>query len=324
MIGDEWIIADVFEQDIAPLPPGGYPAGTYGRWTMDTLREERIVAVADTATDARLRPPERQALQSIGVGAVVGVPLVRDGDVVAVLSLHSREPRGWTDEELGLVQETADRTWPAVERVRAEAALRGSEERQAFLLELSDALRPLADPGEIQNTAARVLGEHLRVSRAMYAEVEGAPGAEVGTLRGQHHSPEEQLAPFPDEHRYSDYDKKVMASRRRGETMVVTDITTDSRFGSAEQAAWVAGGVQAAITVALVKGERFVAEFGVHNATPREWTADEVALVEAAAERTWAAVERARAEREKEALLADYERLRHGQHPLRRRPRLGD
>ena len=104
-----------------------------------------------------------------------------------------------------------------------------------------------------------------------------------------------------------------MASRRRGETMVVTDVMTDSRFGAAEREAWVAGGVRAGITVALVKARSFVADFGVQSATPREWTADEAALVEATAERTWAAVERARAEaalRQKEALLVDQDQLR--------------
>src|SRR3712207_2925783 len=35
-----------------------------------------------------------------------------------------------------------------------------AEQRQAFLLKLADALRPLADPVEAQSEAARVLGEH--------------------------------------------------------------------------------------------------------------------------------------------------------------------
>src|SRR3712207_7892559 len=87
-----------------------------------------------------------------------------------------------------------------------------------------------------------------------------------------------------------------MAHRRRGETMVVPDVMTDPRFTSAERAAWAAGGVRAAVTVALVKAGRFVGDFGVQSAAPREWTDDEVALVEATADRTWAAVERARAE----------------------------
>lgn len=60
--------------------------------------------------------------------------------------------------------------------ILARDALRASEERQTFLLKLSDALRPLADPDEVKAAAARVLGEHLRVNRAFYAEVEGTTG----------------------------------------------------------------------------------------------------------------------------------------------------
>ncbi|WP_221090942.1 PAS domain S-box protein [Deinococcus aquaedulcis] len=183
------------------------------------------------------------------------------------------------------------------EQKAAEAALRESEERQAFLLRLSDALRPLTEAGAIENTAARVLGEHLGATRVMYADIEGEPGAEVGTLRGQYHAPgAPAAAPFPARYRYDTYGERVMALRRSGETMVVTDVTTDARFGPAERAAWAGGGVHAAVTVPLVRGGRFVADFGVQSDKPRDWSATEVALVEATAERTWAAVERARAE----------------------------
>jgi PAS domain S-box-containing protein len=193
-------------------------------------------------------------------------------------------------------------------RKQAETALKASEERQAFLLTLSDALRSLADADAIQDAAARVLGEHLGATRAMYAEVEGEPGAEVGTIRGRYLAGDEAaLGRFPDRYDYSAFGERVMALRRRGETMVVADVATDPAFDDAARAAWIAGGVRAAITVALVKGGRFVADFGVQSATPRSWTADEVALVEETAARTWAAVERARAEA---ALRASEEQFR--------------
>jgi PAS domain S-box-containing protein len=52
-----------------------------------------------------------------------------------------------------------------------------------------------------------------------------------------------------------------------------------------------------------------VAAFGVHNATPRVWTRDEITLIEETAERMWSAEERARAvaalrEREQRLRLA--------------------
>lgn len=55
-------------------------------------------------------------------------------------------------------------------------SLRQSEARQSFLLRLSDALRPLSDPSEIQGTACRLLAEVLDVDRAYYVEVDEAGG----------------------------------------------------------------------------------------------------------------------------------------------------
>lgn len=46
-----------------------------------------------------------------------------------------------------------------------------NEQQQAFLLKLSDALRPLSDPSEIQRAAMHNLGEYLALDRAMYAEI---------------------------------------------------------------------------------------------------------------------------------------------------------
>ncbi|PWN58305.1 histidine kinase, partial [Chryseobacterium phosphatilyticum] len=51
------------------------------------------------------------------------------------------------------------------ERKVAETALRDREERQAFLLALSDAVRSLTDPEAIQSAACRLVGERLDVDR---------------------------------------------------------------------------------------------------------------------------------------------------------------
>jgi hypothetical protein len=79
---------------------------------------------------------------------------------------------------------TAERTWAAVERPQAEEALHQSASAwQTFLLALSDALRPLADRGEVQATACRVLGEPLEADRVNYAKVKG----EEYALNREHH-----------------------------------------------------------------------------------------------------------------------------------------
>lgn len=199
----------------------------------------------------------------------------------------------------------------ATERRRAEDALRASEERQAFLLKLSDAIRPLADASEIQATTTRLLGQHLDLDRAMYAEVSGEPGGETGTIRGQYvrtvNGGSSPVTPFPERFAYRPYGEHTMRGRYRGDVLVVADIDAAPGFDLSERAAWVAANVRAAIVAPLVKGGRLVAEFGVHSAMPRAWTGDEVSLVRDVAERTWAAAERARAEA---AMRAGEERLR--------------
>src|SRR3712207_1787404 len=63
------------------------------------------------------------------VRAAIGVPLVKGGRLAAVFFLHFPVAHQWPAHEVALVEETAERTWAAVERARAEAALRESEER---------------------------------------------------------------------------------------------------------------------------------------------------------------------------------------------------
>jgi GAF domain-containing protein len=148
IVGDDWIVVDGYEHDVQPLPPGTYAAAEYGRWTMDTLRAGSVVAVGDTQSDARLAPAELAALASIDVRAVLGVPLVADGEVVAVLSTHSRTPHEWTDDETTLVRETAARTWPWVERARLQAELRENEAKYHSLLASIDRGHSIDDNGD--------------------------------------------------------------------------------------------------------------------------------------------------------------------------------
>ena len=54
---------------------------------------------------------------------------------------------------------------------RAEDELRAREERQAFLLALSDALRPLVDPLATIATASELVGRHLDAGRCGYGEL---------------------------------------------------------------------------------------------------------------------------------------------------------
>jgi len=183
------------------------------------------------------------------------------------------------------------------ERKRAEEALRASEERQAFLLKLSDAVRALDSAEEIQSVTNRLLGTHLGVDRVMFAEVGGEPGAETGFIRTQYirqaDAGRASLSSFPKHFDYRSFGEHAMAIRYRGDLLVVADIDAGPDLMASERAAWAEARVKAAIVVPLARSGRLLAEFGVQSATPRVWTEAEVSLVRDVGERTLAAVERA-------------------------------
>lgn len=171
-----------------------------------------------------------------------------------------------------------------------EQSFSESEARQAFLLQLSDALRPLSDPLEIQEAAMRVLGEQLNVDRVLYGSVDNSENHVISDnyVRGDF---PKLVGLFP----VSSFGE-VTEWLRKGETIAVEDMNTDERLSEATRAAFLEAGVSATVGVPLVKGGHWVASFGVHHGTPRRWTNEEMGLVQETAERTWAAVERAKAE----------------------------
>jgi GAF domain-containing protein len=104
-----------------------------GRYRMDDFgigegyRQGLVRRTEDVA--AALDGTERDEHAALAIRASLGVPVCRGGRLAAVLAVHSARPRSWTDAEVELVRQTADRVAASVERARAEEALRLSEER---------------------------------------------------------------------------------------------------------------------------------------------------------------------------------------------------
>ncbi|MBD2091296.1 PAS domain S-box protein [Microcoleus sp. FACHB-1515] len=175
------------------------------------------------------------------------------------------------------------------DRKRAEIQLRRAADMDAFRVKLSDALRSLTDPVEIQAIAARLLGEHLNANQVHYGET---IGDYVVIQQGYGNG----LPPMIGSFRFIDFGERLIADYRAGRTAVSRDVLNDPTITEAERRTIAGAGFQAYIAVPLTKEEGWVATLAVHSIAPRDWTTDEVELVKETAERTWAAVERARAE----------------------------
>jgi PAS domain S-box-containing protein len=177
------------------------------------------------------------------------------------------------------------------ERKRTEIALRESEERQAFLLTLSDALRPLADAIEIQETAARIVCSHLKASRVGYAEDRG--DGKTVTITRQF---ADDVPPVEGSYRNRDYGEMLLKELRAGHTVVRNDLANDLTLTEAEKATDAVLQLGAAVKIPVVKAGRLVAVLFVHYKQAHQFSSQELALLVEVAERIWAAIERAKIE----------------------------
>ncbi len=177
------------------------------------------------------------------------------------------------------------------ERKRAEEKLRRAAEMDAFRVKLSDALRSLTDPVQIQAEVCRLLGEHLSVDRTYYVEVNEAESyARVNQdyLRGDSPS---LVGVF----RLADYGW-IVPYLQRGETIIVADAETADIVPAADRAAMTAIRIAAHISTPIIKAGALVGALCVTESAPRKWSEAEIELVSETAERIWATIQRTRAE----------------------------
>jgi len=124
--------------DGVPSVVGRHRFDDFGPGVMREFRAHRTLVVDDVASDVRLTPAEREATAALMIGAYVLVPLIKNDRPVATLVVHQSKARRWTPEEVQLIEETAERTWDAVERGRAQEALRESEERLRLTIDAAE------------------------------------------------------------------------------------------------------------------------------------------------------------------------------------------
>lgn len=193
------------------------------------------------------------------------------------------------------------------DRKRADNTLLESEKRQAFLLKLSDALRPIEDPIQVQNISVCLLGGYLAANHVFYS-------INDGDYFIIHKGYDNGLPPLAGKFNRMDFGERLVAEYCTGRTAVCCDVTNDPRFTDAEAKVITERGFRAYIDVPLVKGGQWIATLAVRSIEPRAWKPEEATLVEQVAERTWAAVEWAKAKAEKGIVLSqaieEQERLR--------------
>jgi len=123
-------VEDVFDYSICwtdgSVPPllGRFPAQAFGRKIVAKLSAGETVVVDDLFSDAISDEIETlDTASSVDTRAILVVPFLRAGRLRTIVYLNDRPIRRWSADEIGFMEEVAERTRQVIERGEAEAAL---------------------------------------------------------------------------------------------------------------------------------------------------------------------------------------------------------
>lgn len=126
--------------------------------------------VRDVHTTDTVDEELRQICLQMQVISYIDVLIIKHGKAVGVLCLVQSTPRDWSDLEVELATETAERTWGAVERMKAEKALREAKEYAESIVETLHEPLLVLHPDLRVKSANQAFYDHFQVNRA---ETEG-------------------------------------------------------------------------------------------------------------------------------------------------------
>ena len=249
------------------------------------------VFVSDIAADLLWADFRDLALEH-GLRACWSVPIrASQGAVLGTFAMYRREPRDPTAADLEIVDFVVRTAGLVIERANAEAALRRSEARLRFFGELQERMFHVATATDAMSAAAEMLGRKLGASRCAYADVDG--DGDRFWIRSDYTAP--GLESSTGVYNLDLFGPRAATGLRAGETLVVRDVAGELEPGQGREM-FQAISIDAIVCCPLVKDGRLAAMMAVHQDRPRDWTADEIALVKEVVERCWAHVQRVGAE----------------------------
>lgn len=142
--------------DRAQSVAGTHRISDYSTLTSEAMMKGETVINCDSKTDPRTAADYKRSYEPTGERSYVAVPLMRDGRWRASLWASDDKPREWTKEEVSLLRSVAERTWTAIEKLRAEA------EREQLLQSEQEARDVAEKANQVKDEFLATLSHELR------------------------------------------------------------------------------------------------------------------------------------------------------------------
>ena len=272
------------------IPPGR--VSTVGRAAL----ERRTVQIADVTADPEYQMTEFQSIG--GFRTVLAVPMLREGILLGVFSLHRDEVRPFTDKQIELVTTFADQAVIAIENARLLSELQArtgeltrSVEELTALGDVSRALSSTLDLDAILQTivtrASQLAGtdacsvfEYDEATEAFYLRATNNLDDEVVTLARQTPT-----------HRGEGVQGRMAVTRQ---PVQVPDIAAEDAYHGPLRDILLRTGTRAVLAIPLLREDELIGGLTVNKKTPGEFSPEVIELLTTFATQSALAIQNAR------------------------------
>jgi GAF domain-containing protein len=271
------------------------------------MRTGRTVHLADLAQARSYIERDPRLVEAVEVGgirSVLGVPLMKDDELIGLIGVYRQEVRPFADEQIEVLTNFAAQAVIAIENARLLNELRQRTtdltERTADLTEAlerqtatSEVLQVISSsPGDLEPVFSTMLENAVRICGATFGNIYRRDG-EAFRIVTSHNAPPAFVAALERHPHISG--KRMLATKS---PVHVADATTQPFYAEGRDPEVVAaielGGVRTFLAVPMVKDNDVIGAFLLNRNEVRPFTDKQVALVQSFAAQAVIAIENAR------------------------------
>jgi GAF domain-containing protein len=288
---------------------------------LDTvMRTGRTVHLADLAharSYIERDPRMVEAVEIGGIRSVVGVPLIKDDELIGLIGIYRQEVRPFGAKQIEVLTNFADQAVIAIENARLLNELRQRTTDLTEALEQQTATSEVlqvvgSSPGDLEPVFATMLEKAVRICEATFGNIYRWNG-ECLSLVAAHNTPPAFLEAGKHTELHFDRNDPVARVIKHKKLVHVPDMTQESEYLERDNERLVAGvelaGIRTFLVVPMLKEDELIGTFHLSRQEVRPFDEKQIELVQNFAAQAVIAIENTRLLKELRDRTEEVEKL---------------